>query len=93
MSVVAVSTMPDGLINTTVTFEIPSLFESTIRPVTFTVVRKRAATFLSASSETGFGAGSSDFGVSGFDTSGVGSGVVVGFSAGVVGSGVVVAGV
>src|SRR6185369_8886872 len=88
VSVVAAITLPDGLINTTVTFEIPTLFASTMRPVTFTVVRKRAAAFLSASSESDFGAAGSDFGVSG-----AGSGVVVGCGAGVVVSGVVVAGV
>src|SRR6185369_11363764 len=81
-SVVAAITLPDGLINTTVTFGIPTLFESTMRPVTFTVVRKRAEAFLSASSDIVFGGGAgSDFGVS----AGAGSGVVV--------SGVLVAGV
>src|SRR6185369_595024 len=89
LSVVAAITLPDGLINTTVTFEIPTLFASIMRPVTFTVVRKRAAAFLSASSDIDFGAAGSDFGVS----AGAGSGVVVGCGAGVVVSGVVVAGV
>ena len=67
-----------------------------MRPVTFTVVRKRAAAFLSASSEIDFGAAGSDFGVSdevGLEGSGPVSGVVVGCGAGVVVSGVVVAGV
>src|SRR6185369_17219663 len=94
LSVVAAITLPDGLINTTVTFERPTLFASTMRPVTFTVVRKRAEAFLSASSEIDFGGGAgSDFVVSGFEVSGAGSGVVVGCGAGVVVSGVVVAGV
>src|SRR5215216_4166159 len=89
LSVVAAITLPDGLINTTVTFAMPTLLASTIRPVTFTVDRKRAAAFLSASSDmAGAGAGS-DFGVS----AGAPSGVVVGCAAGVVVSGVVVAGV
>src|SRR6185369_9915306 len=72
LSVVAAITLPDGLINTTVAFAIPTWFASTIRPVTFTVDRKRAEALLRASSD--IVGGGSDFGVS----AGAGSGVVVG---------------
>src|ERR1041385_7270348 len=101
LSVVAAITLPDGLINTTVTFAIPTLFASTIRPVTFTLVRKRADTFLSASSDGADVGAGSDFDVSTGVGVGVGSGVVVGVAAAVgvgsaagvaVGSGVVVGG-
>src|SRR5215510_11736491 len=56
LSVVAVITVPNGLIKTTVALGIATLFASTIRPVILTVERSRAATLFSASSDVGSGA-------------------------------------
>lgn len=43
VSVVEASTLPEGLINTTTTFAIPTLFASTTRPVILTIERRRDA--------------------------------------------------
>src|ERR1043166_2167843 len=97
LSVVAVITLPAGLIKTIVAFGIPTLFASRRCPVILTVERSRAATFFIASSDVGSaavgdGAGSgvgvaSGFGASvgfGVSAAGVGAGVasVVGVASG-----------
>jgi len=47
-------TLPDGLTNTTVTFAMPVLLASTIRPVILIVERRREAAVRNSSSDTSF---------------------------------------
>lgn len=81
------NTEPDGLIRTTTTFEIPSLFESNTRPVILIFERNRDPAALRASSLKGSGW----LGVGDSEGTGVGVGVGSGVAAGT-GSGVTVSG-
>ena len=85
LSVVAASTLPDGLIKTTVAFASGTLLESTMRPVILIVDRKREEAARKDSSEGGCAAGAGEsVGGAGVDEAsglgvslGVGSGLAV----------------
>src|SRR5687767_11828677 len=80
MSVVDASTLPDGLINTTTTFGIPTLEASKARPLIFITDRRREAFARNPSSED---TGSLPDEV---DSVGVGDGAAVGSAVGVAGA-------